>query len=49
MNKITCSLCGMHFSEHDPHIIIRKMNHEIWHMDCKKQKRNTTEGKVVWQ
>lgn len=46
--KITCSLCGIEFFKHDPDIDKRKLRHEEFHTSCRKQKRNTTEGIVVW-
>ncbi len=42
-----CNLCEQNFVDDDI-IDARKQRHEGWHMHCKIQKRNTVEGKVVW-
>lgn len=46
--KIRCSLCSQEFSKFDIDIADRKEKHERHHKNCRKEKRNTTEGKVVW-
>ena len=38
----------MEFDESDVLINERKAVHERFHTSCKKEKRNTTEGKVKW-
>lgn len=48
-HEITCSLCGMRFKKNDTLIEQRKKAHEIFHTACKAQKRNTTEGIVIWK
>lgn len=45
---IECNLCGMQFNERAEMIEKVKEVHERWHKNCKKEKRNTTEGKVKW-
>ncbi len=47
--KIQCSLCGQEFDKLEPLIEERKARHQEFHSHCKKQKRNTTEGIVVWE
>jgi len=47
MDKYMCSLCGMAFDD-DYEFQLRKEVHDRWHSNCKKEKRNTTEGKVDW-
>ena len=42
-----CNLCGMELP-HDSDIIIREDIHIRWHKNCKKEKRNTTEGIVMY-
>jgi len=47
---IECSLCQQQFNDKvDPLIDHVKEIHERWHTNCRKEKRNTTEGKVVWR
>lgn len=46
--KVKCSLCEMRFYKKDKLIKERKEAHERFHSDCKMEKRNTTEGKVIW-
>ena len=45
---ISCNLCQEEFDENDPLINERKIRHERFHLHCKKEKRNTTEGVVKW-
>lgn len=46
---IECNLCGMRFQDKlNPLLEVIKKTHERWHMNCRKEKRNTTEGKVEW-
>jgi hypothetical protein len=45
---VKCNLCSMEFSSSDELLDIRKKVHEVWHLCPKIQKRNTTEGKVIW-
>ena len=46
VKSMECDLCHMIFKED---MIRRRMIvHERFHMDCRKEKRNTTEGKVNW-
>ena len=42
-----CNLCGMSFPD-DEYFKYRKTQHERWHTNCKKDKRNTVEGDVIW-
>ena len=48
MILISCSLCGIEFPD-DETFQFRKLPHERFHKHCKKEKRNTTEGIVVWR
>lgn len=46
---IECNLCGMQFQDKENALLdIIKKTHERWHTNCKKEKRNTVEGKVKW-
>ena len=46
---IYCNLCGQSFQDKcNPLLDKVKTVHEKWHTDCRKNKRNTVEGKVVW-
>jgi len=52
--KIKCSLCDQEFRKYDPHIAIRKRNHEQKHTrgwNCKGRQNgggNNTIGRVRW-
>lgn len=48
MSMICCNLCSMEFDENDPYILIRKDRHEEFHAKARIQKRNTTNGDVLW-
>jgi hypothetical protein len=43
---IRCNLCGIVFKDD---FELRKPVHERWHKNCIKEKRNTTEGIVIWE
>ena len=45
---IECNLCGMQFNEKAEMVELVKEVHERWHKNCKAEKRNTTEGEVIW-
>lgn len=48
MSKTTCNLCDMSFDPDTWIWDLQKAKHERWHTNCKKEKRNTTEGHVEW-
>ena len=41
-------ICTFDIDEHDDLTDARKKQHEIWHTNCRAQKRNNTEGEVKW-
>jgi|LWDU01.1.fsa_nt_gi hypothetical protein len=47
---IICNLCNWDAEDTDDTILeIRMTRHEGWHTHCKRDKRNTVEGKVKWK
>lgn len=45
MNRFECSLCSIILEDYATALA----RHERFHMFCKKEHRNTTEGRVVWR
>ncbi len=51
-NMIICKLCQMEFKKmplDDPFLHKQLRRHERFHLYCKAEKRNTTEGVVLWE
>lgn len=47
---IECNICGMRFQDRENKLIDTiKSIHQRWHTNCKKERRNTAEGKVIWK
>ena len=49
---IRCNLCQMEFKKmplDDPFLHKQLRRHERFHLNCKAEKRNTTEGVVLWE
>jgi len=45
---VKCSMCPMIFDKSDPDYNNRISRHDPWHMNARKEKRNTTQGTPIY-